>query len=176
MVQAGNLAVEASSSSRKNYYWEVYNLMGDPSLVPYAGVGRTFEVNLPSEISMSDEELSLSDLPPYTYVGLSSNGTLIAASQADASGNVNMALSITEDMTELTIVLTNQFYKPLIDTLLVVSANQPYLSFGNVRFENTLTEQFVEKLQPDQTYYVHFDVNNVGNTTLHNTTLNIESN
>ena len=176
MVQAGNLAVEASSSSRKNYYWEVYNLMGDPSLVPYAGVGRTFEVNLPSEISMSDEELSLSDLPPYTYVGLSSNGTLIAASQADASGNVNMALSITEDMTEVTIVLTNQFYKPLIDTLLVVSANQPYLSFGNVRFENTLTEQFVEKLQPDQTYYVHFDVNNVGNATLHNTRVNIEWN
>ena len=29
----GNLAVEASTSSRKQYYWEVYHLMGDPSLV-----------------------------------------------------------------------------------------------------------------------------------------------
>lgn len=176
MVQAGNLAVEASSSSRKNYYWEVYNLMGDPSLVPYAGVGRTFEVNLPSEIAMSDEELSLTSLPPYTYVGISSNGTLLAASQADASGSVHLTFSITEDMSEVTIVLTNQFYKPLIETIPVISANQPYLSFGNVKFENTLTEQFAEKLQPDQTYYVHFDVNNVGNATLHNTRVNIEWN
>ncbi|HAE40505.1 MAG TPA: hypothetical protein DCG57_18005 [Candidatus Riflebacteria bacterium] len=34
---AGNLAVEASSSSRKQYYWEVYHLMGDPSLKTYMG-------------------------------------------------------------------------------------------------------------------------------------------
>ena len=32
IIFAGNLAVQASTSSRKNYYWEVYNVMGDPSL------------------------------------------------------------------------------------------------------------------------------------------------
>ncbi|NCB39608.1 MAG: hypothetical protein EOM80_12670 [Erysipelotrichia bacterium] len=34
---AGNLAVESSSSARKQYYWEVYHLMGDPSLKTYMG-------------------------------------------------------------------------------------------------------------------------------------------
>jgi hypothetical protein len=34
---AGNLAVEESSSSRKQYYWEVYHLMGDPALKTYMG-------------------------------------------------------------------------------------------------------------------------------------------
>ncbi|GAB4283654.1 MAG: hypothetical protein Kow0029_29860 [Candidatus Rifleibacteriota bacterium] len=34
-MEAGNLAVESSSSSRKQYYWEVYHLMGDPSLKTY---------------------------------------------------------------------------------------------------------------------------------------------
>lgn len=34
---AGNLAVESSTSSRKQYYWEVYHLMGDPSLKTYMG-------------------------------------------------------------------------------------------------------------------------------------------
>lgn len=29
---AGNLAVEASNSSRKQYYWEIYHIMGDPSI------------------------------------------------------------------------------------------------------------------------------------------------
>ncbi len=32
MILAGNMAVEESTSSRKKYYWEIYNLMGDPSL------------------------------------------------------------------------------------------------------------------------------------------------
>ncbi len=32
---AGNLAVEISSSSRKEYYWQVYHLFGDPSLPCY---------------------------------------------------------------------------------------------------------------------------------------------
>jgi hypothetical protein len=33
----GNLAVEASTSPRKQYYWEIYHLMGDPSLKTYMG-------------------------------------------------------------------------------------------------------------------------------------------
>ncbi|HEY9069517.1 MAG TPA: C25 family cysteine peptidase [Candidatus Ozemobacteraceae bacterium] len=36
-MQIGNLAVEASTSSRKQYYWEVYHLMGDPALKTYLG-------------------------------------------------------------------------------------------------------------------------------------------
>lgn len=32
MILAGNMAVEESTSTRKVYYWEIYNLMGDPSL------------------------------------------------------------------------------------------------------------------------------------------------
>jgi len=31
----GNLAVESSTSSRKQYYWEIYHLMGDPALKTY---------------------------------------------------------------------------------------------------------------------------------------------
>lgn len=32
ILLAGNLAVQSSQSSRKQYYWEIYHLMGDPSL------------------------------------------------------------------------------------------------------------------------------------------------
>jgi len=34
-MYAGNMAVMASSSSRKEYYWQVYHLFGDPSLPTY---------------------------------------------------------------------------------------------------------------------------------------------
>ena len=32
ILLAGNLAVQSSQSNRKKYYWEIYHLMGDPSL------------------------------------------------------------------------------------------------------------------------------------------------
>jgi len=35
VMVAGNLAVQASTSSRKLYYWQVYHLFGDPSLPCY---------------------------------------------------------------------------------------------------------------------------------------------
>ncbi|PIY07240.1 MAG: Gingipain R, partial [Bacteroidetes bacterium CG_4_10_14_3_um_filter_31_20] len=38
MISAGNLAVTQSGSSYVDYYWEIYHLMGDPSLMPYLGI------------------------------------------------------------------------------------------------------------------------------------------
>lgn len=34
VIYAGNLAVQATNSSRKEYYWKVYHLFGDPSVKP----------------------------------------------------------------------------------------------------------------------------------------------
>lgn len=49
-VMMGNSAVEQSASSRKNYYWEIYSIMGDPSLMPYYGVPTTNTATFPASI------------------------------------------------------------------------------------------------------------------------------
>ena len=41
---AGNLAVSASTSTRKKYYWETYNLVGDPSVIPIIGKPGSFNI------------------------------------------------------------------------------------------------------------------------------------
>ncbi|HPT72746.1 MAG TPA: hypothetical protein PLE74_10750, partial [Candidatus Cloacimonadota bacterium] len=41
MIYMGNLAVTQEASSLTTYYWEVYSIMGDPSLSPYMGVPTT---------------------------------------------------------------------------------------------------------------------------------------
>ncbi|MDD2332743.1 MAG: C25 family cysteine peptidase, partial [Candidatus Cloacimonetes bacterium] len=38
MIIMGNLAVAQSNSTRTNYYWEIYSIMGDPSTIPYMGI------------------------------------------------------------------------------------------------------------------------------------------
>lgn len=40
ILLAGNLSVQQSDSQARRYYWEIYHLMGDPSLVPRIGAPR----------------------------------------------------------------------------------------------------------------------------------------
>ena len=37
ILMFGNAAVQSSNSSLKDYYWEIYHLMGDPTLMPWMG-------------------------------------------------------------------------------------------------------------------------------------------
>ncbi|MFM7856193.1 MAG: hypothetical protein ACKO96_30790, partial [Flammeovirgaceae bacterium] len=53
MLVSGNLAVQASTSSSKQYYWEIYHLMGDPTLIPFIGTPQVNTVTLnPSALLM----------------------------------------------------------------------------------------------------------------------------
>ena len=40
VVYYGNMSVQGSNSDLKDYYWEIYHLMGDPTLMPWLGRAR----------------------------------------------------------------------------------------------------------------------------------------
>ena len=44
-MHAGNLAVTEAGGAEQ-YYWEIYHVMGDPSLMPYIGSFRWYDPNL----------------------------------------------------------------------------------------------------------------------------------
>ena len=44
ILHAGNLAVTEAGGAEE-YYWEIYHLMGDPSLMPYVGIPTTINVS-----------------------------------------------------------------------------------------------------------------------------------
>lgn len=173
-IQAGNLAVDLANSSRKNYYWEVYNLMGDPSLVPFVGLGQTFDVELPTSLPLGTSELFLDALPPYTYVGLSVNNTLIGAAQANESGSVTISFDAITENSNLMIVLTNQFYRPLISEIMIATPNEPYIVLSDIKFEDAENGEVVEKLQSNKEYNIHLNAQNIGTVALNNTVIHIE--
>ena len=77
ILHAGNLAVTEAGGAEQ-YYWEIYHLMGDPSLMPYVGIPTSLNVShnaiLPTGASsfvVNSEENS--------YVALSMNGILLDA-------------------------------------------------------------------------------------------------
>lgn len=166
MMIGGNLAVEASGSSLSEYYWEIYNLMGDPSLIPHVGVGQEFEITLPEIISLGENNLELSNLPAYTYVGLSLDGELLGAAQANESGSISINFEPINEVSYLKIVLTNQFYKTRIDSILVSPSESAFITLQDVSFIDVETMQEETKLTPSKEYYINFKAKNVGNQAL----------
>lgn len=128
MNVAGNLAVEASASSRKRYYWEIYHLMGDPSLVPYLWVPEVLEVDVnPAAIILGNSALSI-QTSSYAFVALSQDGELIASGITGNDGKLELSFEPTSIAPgDATLVITAQNYQPYIQSIVVSPANEPYL-------------------------------------------------
>jgi hypothetical protein len=88
-VFMGNMAVQQSGSSRKNYYWEIYSIMGDPSLMPYYGVPTVNTATFPATIMMGLSSINVT-AQANSRVALSMNGTLYATGIVPASGALTL--------------------------------------------------------------------------------------
>ncbi|MEE1225734.1 MAG: C25 family cysteine peptidase [Bacteroidales bacterium] len=175
IVVAGNLAVTTSGSDLTEYYWEIYNLLGDPSLIPHLGQGLEFNVDLPELLSLGESELNLEGLPAYTYVGVSLEGELLGATQANSDGVATINFEPINDVSYLNVVLTNQFYKTKIDSILVSPSQDAFISLKDVKFIDAETMQEASKLTPSKEYFLNFTAKNVGNQPLANTTITLSN-
>ena len=87
---AGNEAVQSSASERKQYYWEIYHLMGDPSIMPYLTKPAQMLVGVHNEILAGESSL-YAKVAPYSYCALTNNKEeLLSAGFADAAGNITL--------------------------------------------------------------------------------------
>ncbi|MDE5607223.1 MAG: hypothetical protein K2I68_07985, partial [Bacteroidales bacterium] len=86
IIYRGNMAVEGSGSDMNNYYWEIYELFGDPSYRPYKKKSSPTPIACVGEIVVGTAWLSVQTAP---YAQLSLNGadnTPLAVVSADAEG------------------------------------------------------------------------------------------
>ena len=126
MVFAGNMAVQEGSLSRAKYYWEIYHLMGDPSLMVYFGEpGLLFPVyfsRVPSGISY----LNIS-VEPFTYAALSQGGTLLDAAHAGADGLVTFHFPPIDQPATLDLVISGQNRRPYFGEVEVTDPDSAFL-------------------------------------------------
>ena len=127
MVVGGNMANEQSTSTIKTYYWEVYTLMGDPSLTIYYGVPTVQSVSpVPSTLMIGMTSLTVTTTP-YAYVALSFNGALLSAKMANNLGVANLTFPALTNVGTANLVVTAQNKQPYIGTITVSPSNQPYI-------------------------------------------------
>lgn len=130
MVVCGNYAVEESNTSRKTYYWEIYHLMGDPSLMIYYSVPPVLSATYQNTLMLGMSALTVTT-EPNAYVALSFNGSLLDAKLADGTGTANLSFTPLGNVGNLDIVITKQNRQPHIATIQVIPASGPYVVYTN---------------------------------------------
>ncbi len=150
MVQAGNMVVQASSSNYKNYYWEIYSLMGDPSLVPYLKQGTQNLAQYSNTVFVGVDSYSINGAAPYSYAALSFNGVNKAFAVCDANGQANLNFSPITSQGTAKLVISSQNRIPIMADIQVIQNqganivlnNFSVASSGNNTFNFNSNSQF----------------------------------
>lgn len=170
MVMQGNMAVESSSSSSsmKWYYWEIYHLMGDPSVMPYMTQASAISLNASSAISYGTTSLAVTTAP-NAYVALVDTVTysLIAAVFADASGNALLSLPADLSVGTYSLAASAQQYRTSFRTLQVIQPDGPF---------PMVTSFTSAPLNAGDTVAMTLHLENPGNVTAHGITVSLVSN
>ncbi len=173
-VAAGNLAVTESGSSAESYYWDIYNLMGDPSLMVYYSVPETNPVTHDQFIMIGSGSFTV-HAAPYSYVALNDNGVLKAAALADENGTatLNFTPFVTPGTAEL--VVTAQNYEPWIENIQVFAPNGPYCIYQNHTYDDDSTGNGNGNPDFDEEVLLSLTMANYGNDTAYNVAVKLSS-
>jgi hypothetical protein len=165
MTFMGNMAVVASNSSRINYYWEIYSIMGDPSLIPYMGIPTVNAAEFSPVIPMGVATMQIT-AEPYTYVALSKDNVLYGTGLVDGNGSLNLQFTPFTSPGTAYLVMTRSLRQPLIAALNVTASEGPYILVDNLVVNdgnNAIAES-------GETLYLNVVINNVGTTDAQNIT------
>jgi hypothetical protein len=162
MIFAGNLAVEESNSSMKQYYWEIYCLMGDPSTMVYFSQPPAMTVDYMGMLPLGSPTFEV-QAEPHAYVAISKNNVLHGVAETNENGLAVVPITPFNEPGFASIVVTKQNREPFIDSVMVASPNGPYLIMDEYTItdnagNNNQLPEFSETLGVDLTF------KNFGNT------------
>ena len=144
---AGNMAVQAALGANGQYvryYWEIYELMGDPSVMPWLGrpanmtirVDNTAPVNNAIELMDGTTTIAVSTGAPYSYVALTRSLSLIAVALTDANGNCTLTFPAMQSGETYELAASAQNYATTFTTINVSAGSGARVVITNVAVTN----------------------------------------
>ncbi len=173
IIFAGDLAVSASGSSRTTYYWEIYTLMGDPSLMTYLGVPTENNVSHEATVLLTATSFTV-QADPASYVGITFNGVLHGTGYIDESGSVDIDLVPFGTVGTMDIVVTAQNKIPYISTVQIISPNGPFVIHDS-HDVNDVSGNDDGEINCGETIGLGVQLTNVGPDTAYNVTAVLSS-
>jgi hypothetical protein len=156
---AGNLSVSSGTSLRKKYYWETYNVIGDPSLIPIIGKPQPFSFSIPDTLPNGIRSFSI-QTEPFCYIAISHSGTLLDASFSGKSGFVTLHLPLISNDSCL-VVVTGQNRFPIIKTVHFSDIHKEYLNLSSFSVNDIAGNQN-SKADFNETLFLSVRLDNLG--------------
>ncbi len=167
MIMCGNLAV-VEGGGDQNYYWEIYTLMGEPSITPYLGVPAENEIDHNEQILIGMTTFDVS-ADPYSYVCLSMDGMTHSVGLVDDSGSISLDLVPFTEPGNAQLVITAQNRQPVITTVQIVPSDGAYLLADDFIY----TDNNNNLPQYGESATLSLPLTNVGNDAASNVTVTI---
>ncbi|MFC2107263.1 C25 family cysteine peptidase [Bacteroidota bacterium] len=166
MTFAGNLAVTQGTPGSAEYYWEIYCVMGDPSLEAYFSVPSAPVVTHDPLMPLGVTTFTV-NAEPYSYVAISMNGILHGAVLADATGLAVVQLDPITIPGTADIVCSKQNFQPYIGTVLVNNPNGPYVMLSDVAVDDAAGNND-GKVDCGESINLDVELENLGNADANN--------
>lgn len=165
IIFIGNFSVNSTTSSYIKYYWEIYTLMGDPSLMPYVGVPTqmTPEYSNILPVGSTSLEVTAEDL---TYIALSKDGVLLDAQYTGEGTSAELNFDALTETGEIDLVITRQFRAPHIQTIAVVAGTNE----NDAAMQTIIAPQTAMSVQ-EATFSPQVSIMNLGTATMTSATV-----
>ncbi len=172
---AGNLAVTQSGSTLTNYYWEIYHLMGDPSLMAFFSQPPDCTADYPALIPLGSNSVTINSFP-HTYVSITKDNVLLGAGFADANGVADINL-IEQVITpgDAEIIITGQQLKPYFGTLLIASPDGAYVLVKEAGIDDQAAGNGNGLMEYAETFSLNLTYQNYGQVNGENIQLMLQS-
>ena len=151
MLQAGNMSVAQAGSPYENYYWEIYNLLGDPSLMPFVGSPDTMLFDIQDTIRQGDISMECIGIP-WTHVAIYEDTALLAATFLDQTGYGKLTFTKPITYTNVLLTATAQNHIPIVDTIEVLPPKGAKVILSDYYFVDTMGN-VLNTLFPNQKVY-----------------------
>ncbi len=174
MVFAGNMAVEEGAPGSAEYYWDIYNMMGDPSLMVYFSEPIMVSVTYIELLPLMTTNFIV-NTEPYAYVAISRNGILHGAMLADEDGLAELEITPFEEPGEADVIVTKQNREPYIGTVLVANPEGAYLRLNDFIIEDSLGNNN-HVADYDELICLTVELENLGNSDALNANATISAN
>lgn len=118
LLTAGNLAVTAFGTGYAKFYWEIYCLLGDPTLKPWIGVPQTIDLQITYGLYNGQSTVYVDGTVGAT-VSVMQGGEVLGHAVIGHTGQAEINLSRTLDSLPVVLTATGTGLWPRMDTLSV---------------------------------------------------------
>ncbi|HPD96391.1 MAG TPA: C25 family cysteine peptidase [Tenuifilaceae bacterium] len=167
MMFCGDLAVTQAEINgypqqiNPTYYWEAYNILGDPSLMPYFKEAQSNSVIHPSIVPVGSSSIKVTALD-NSLVSITRDTAILGTAFYTANEEQDIPLQVIDSPGKLIITVTRPQTIPYIDTIQAVVVDGPYISLET----QTLSDSLGNKngaADVGETISLNFSLKNMGN-------------